>query len=159
GLRRVRDGVLQFAPQPAAVGQSGQRIVAGAVLKFALGVAQLGHLVGHPDTHPVLGQPAGRPLNVHAVAVLVDIAVAEVALQRSSRYTGGLLHGRRAVVGMDQLEYSPAKYFIGGVTEDALEARIDIQETALGIDDADRIGHQVEYFGERWQSRDHDLAG
>ena len=159
GLRRVGDGVLQFALQLMTVGQSGQRIVAGAVLELAFGAAQFGHLVGHPDAHAVLGQPAGRPLDVNAVTVLVDVAVAEVALQRAVHHLFGLLQGRCAVVGMDQVEYSPAKHLVGGVAEDALEARTDVQEAALGVDDAGRVGQQVEHDGEGRQLRDHGIAG
>jgi len=36
GLRCVRDGVLQLALQPVAIGQSGQGVVAGAVFEFTL---------------------------------------------------------------------------------------------------------------------------
>jgi hypothetical protein len=98
-------------------------------------------------------------LDVYAVAVLVDVAIAEVALRCAVHHLLGLLHGRRAVVGMDQVEYSLAKHLVGGVAEDLLEASIDVQKVTLGIDNADRVGNQVEHFGKGRQLRDHEIAG
>jgi hypothetical protein len=157
-LHRVLQRLLQCALQATTVGKACQRVVAGSVLEFALCAAQFGHLMGHPDPHTVFGQPLGRPLDVHAVPVLVDVAIAEVALQHAVHHVFGLLQGRRAVVGVDQVERSPAKHLVGGIPEDALETRTDIHEATLCIDDADRVGQQVQHIGEGRQLRDHRFA-
>ena len=149
---------MEFALQLVPVGQPGQRIVTGAVLDLAFGPAQFGDLMGYPDPHTMFGQPARRPLDVHTMTVLVDVAVAKVKLQRAASYLFRLLHGARAVVRMDQLEDGAPQHFRWRITEDALETGVDKKQTTIRIDDANRIGYQIKQFGGKRQSGDHDMA-
>lgn len=159
GLLCMRDRAIQFVLQLVTVGKAGQRVVAGAMLQFALGMAQFGHLAPDPKAYAMIGQPTGRPLNVDAVAILVQVAIAEMALQRARGHQIGLLHGLLAVLRMNQLEYRPSNNVPGGMAQNTLETRIDVKQSPPGIDDAHGVGYQVEQFLEGWQLGDHEFAG
>src|SRR3546814_4076111 len=127
------DRRLHFDSQAFAVCQSGQRIVVGAVFQLTFLAAQFAHLSGNADAYAMLGQPPGRPLDGAAVTVLVEVAIEEMALQVAGHQLLGLLSGRGAIIGVNQIEYPPAQHLFRRVTEDALEARIDEQEASVDI--------------------------
>ncbi|MDT4808188.1 hypothetical protein FQZ97_410460 [compost metagenome] len=122
-LRRVGDALLEVAHQPVAVGQAGQRVVAGQVLLLGEVALALGDVVQHQQDQAVLPpvEQRGAHLAVERLAVVLaeelpfgvvpgDLGV-EQCVQR-----GAAADLRQAAIGLalrGQLRGQPAVQHLG----------------------------------------------
>ena len=103
-----------------------------------------GDVTGHGNTHFMGFGPACRPLDMHHMAVLVNIAVLEVELGFTRHNIVGRQQGSLTVGREHQINHGRADQFPGFIAEDTLARRTDINEAAIAVHHTYSVQQQVD---------------
>jgi hypothetical protein len=141
---QVGDALVDLLAQHAQVLHPVHRLGDGVGGRLhLLGALALGDVAGHRHPQAGLRQPAGRPQQVHHLAILAPVAVLEVQVGLAGHHPLGRLQGALPVLGQHQVDHAAPDQFLGRIAEDLPGGGADVHEHALRVDHADDVEQQV----------------
>jgi hypothetical protein len=104
----------------------------------------LGDVAGGGVDRVFLHNRDGLPLQPDLGAILAEVAVLEVSCQHATTQTLQFTRGRRAVLGVNELDKRSREQFFAGVAECPLEGRVHALEASIQTRDAEQVGRELE---------------